>query len=128
MSAKMYASLIGPALSLLFTVSMVNAVHAQHGGAPGSAMPGMQMPGMDSPKPTEAPGAESTQAGYAAIDTSQAVQQRIGVKLGSVEETALTMKTRTVGIVRPDETKVAHIHLKTEGGSRSSSCPSRAKG
>ncbi len=25
------------------------------------------------------------------------------------------MKIRAVGIVRPDETKVAHIHLKTEG-------------
>lgn len=114
MLAKMYPSLIGWAL-VLSAATLVNVAHAQHGAASGGDMPGMQMPGMDPPKPTEAPAAESAPAGYAAIDTSKAVQQRIGVKLGSVVETALTMTTRTVGIVRPDETKVAHIHLKTEG-------------
>ena len=43
------------------------------------------------------------------------MQQRIGVTLGQVEQTPLIMRIRTVGIVRPDETKLAHIHLKTEG-------------
>jgi Cu(I)/Ag(I) efflux system membrane fusion protein len=43
------------------------------------------------------------------------VQQRIGVTLGTVRRTPLTMTIRTVGIVRPNETKLAHIHLKTEG-------------
>src|SRR5207249_9112452 len=32
-----------------------------------------------------------------------------------VEKGPLKMSLRTVGIVRPDETKVARVHLKTEG-------------
>lgn len=118
MPTKRYGSLMGPALSALFIVNVVHGVHAQHaqhGGASDGARPGMQVPGVDAPRPADAPAANSTQAGYATIDTSQTVQQRIGVQLGNVEETALTMTTRTVGIVRPDETKVAHIHLKTDG-------------
>ena len=35
--------------------------------------------------------------------------------LGKATQTPLTMVIRTVGIVRPNETKLAHIHLKTEG-------------
>jgi Cu(I)/Ag(I) efflux system membrane fusion protein len=43
------------------------------------------------------------------------VQQRIGVSLGKVERATLTMTIRAVGIVQPNESKVAHIHVKTEG-------------
>lgn len=53
--------------------------------------------------------------GYAEVSIAAEVQQRIGVTLGTVRRTPLTMTIRTVGIVRPDETKLAHIHLKTEG-------------
>jgi Cu(I)/Ag(I) efflux system membrane fusion protein len=49
------------------------------------------------------------------VSIAPEVQQRIGVTLGTIQEAALAMTIRTVGIVRPDETKVAHIHLKTEG-------------
>jgi Cu(I)/Ag(I) efflux system membrane fusion protein len=35
--------------------------------------------------------------------------------LGKVEQTPLEMSVRTVGIVRPNESKLAHIHLKAEG-------------
>jgi Cu(I)/Ag(I) efflux system membrane fusion protein len=110
MSRKRYGSLAGPALATLLIFSIVHSVHGQQGAAPGGTMPGMEMP-----KASDAPTAKSTLAGYAEVGTSQEVQQRIGVMLGSVEETPLTMTVRTVGIVRPNETKVAHIHLKTEG-------------
>src|ERR1019366_230584 len=77
------------------------------------------MPGMDMPKDAkQAPAATTSTmppAGYADIKINQDVQQRIGVTVGKVEQTPLTMTIRGVGIVRPDETRVAHVHLKTEG-------------
>jgi Cu(I)/Ag(I) efflux system membrane fusion protein len=102
--------LIGPALATLLTFSMVQYAHGQDKAAPGGTMPGMQMP-----KQADTPADKSKPPGYAELTVAQEVQQRIGVTLGSVEETPLTMTIRAVGIVRPDETKVAHIHLKTEG-------------
>lgn len=87
----------------LLIIGIVHSVYAQ------DTMPGMQMP-----KPADTATA-SNPPGFAEVNISQAVQQRIGVMVGQVEETPLTMTIRSVGIVRPDETKVAHIHLKTEG-------------
>jgi Cu(I)/Ag(I) efflux system membrane fusion protein len=84
----------------------------------GSSMPGMNMPatGNDaSTKPDTAPQADRPPKGFANVVISPEVQQRIGVAVGKVEETPLTMNIRAVGIVRPNETKVEHIHLKTEG-------------
>jgi Cu(I)/Ag(I) efflux system membrane fusion protein len=43
------------------------------------------------------------------------VQQRIGVTVGEVEKGPLVMTVRTVGIVQPNEKKIARVHLKTEG-------------
>jgi Cu(I)/Ag(I) efflux system membrane fusion protein len=67
--------------------------------------------------PTSHDSREATGAppGYTEVDVAREIKQRIGVTLANVEETALTMNIRAVGIVRPDETKVAHIHLKTDG-------------
>ncbi len=42
--------------------------------------------------------------GYAEVHVGPDVQQRIGVTLGKVEQTPLTMTIRAVGIVRPNET------------------------
>lgn len=53
--------------------------------------------------------------GQAEVTLPGEVRQRIGVTVGRVEKAPLRMTVRTVGIVRPDETKVAHIHLRTEG-------------
>ncbi|HEX2939965.1 MAG TPA: efflux RND transporter periplasmic adaptor subunit, partial [Rhodopila sp.] len=54
-------------------------------------------------------------AGYTDIHVPGEIRQRIGVITGRVEEVPLTMSIRAVGIVQPNETKVDHIHLKTEG-------------
>lgn len=59
--------------------------------------------------------ADNLPAGYTDIHVPGEMRQRIGVITGRVEEVPLTMSIRAVGIVRPDETKVDHIHLKTEG-------------
>jgi len=111
MSAKRYTRLIGLALALPVVFNAVHYAYAQ--GRPG---PGATMPGMEMPKPANAPTSiGAIPQGYTEVGITPEVQQRIGVTLGKVLQTPLTMTLRTVGIVRPDETKVAHIHLKTEG-------------
>ena len=72
-------------------------------------MPGMEMGGM------EEVGAALRVKGYAEVEVAADVQQRIGVTVGEVERAPLHMSVRTVGIVRPDETKTFHIHVRTEG-------------
>ena len=76
-------------------------------------MSGMQgMPGMDDPgEMAEPPGME----GYTSVGLSAEMQQRIGVTIGTVDRSPLEMSVRTVGIVQPNETQVAHLHLKTNG-------------
>jgi len=103
MSMKRGGSPITSALGTLLLFGIVQGVPAQQ------SMPGMQMPKSADVTSIRNP------PGFAEINVAQEVQQRIGVMLGRAEETPLTMKIRAVGIVRPDETKVAHIHLKTEG-------------
>ncbi|MEY9180566.1 efflux RND transporter periplasmic adaptor subunit [Bradyrhizobium sp. USDA 313] len=103
MSMKRIGTLIGSALAALLVVSVIQGVHAE------DAMPGMKMP-----KATDA-ATKGDLAGFAEINVTGEVQQRIGVTTGKAEETPLAMNIRAVGIIRPDETKVAHIHLKTEG-------------
>lgn len=111
MSTKYYGRLNGLALAILLTLSSIPYVHGQ-----GASPPGRTMPGMEMPKPADIPTAKGTPPpGYADVAIGQDIQQRIGVALGKVEQMPLTMTIRTVGIVRADETKVAHIHLKTEG-------------
>jgi Cu(I)/Ag(I) efflux system membrane fusion protein len=74
----------------------------------------MNMPGMDMGS-TRGEGASSGVAGYAALEVGPEVQQRIGVTVGRVEREPLRMSVRTVGIIRPDETKEARIHLRADG-------------
>jgi membrane fusion protein, copper/silver efflux system len=92
----------------LAAVAAVIAVYSAD-GQPESARP-EPMSGMDMPAAKD-----STPPGYAEVRISPEVQQRIGVTLGRVARTPLNMTIRTVGIVQPDETRVAHIHVKTEG-------------
>jgi Cu(I)/Ag(I) efflux system membrane fusion protein len=71
------------------------------------------MPGMDG-------GTSDVDAGgavpqHADLTIGPEIQQRIGVTLGKVKNAPLEVKIRTVGIVRPDETKMTNVQLKTEG-------------
>jgi Cu(I)/Ag(I) efflux system membrane fusion protein len=81
-----------------------------HKEAGGQDMGGMDMSGMNM-------GSNSSSAvpDHEEMSIPYEVQQRIGVTVGRVEEASLRMSVRTVGIVRPDETRVVHIHLRTEG-------------
>lgn len=71
-------------------------------------MPMKDMPGMESAKPSQV-------AGHAKVVIPPEVQQRIGVTVGEVQRGPLRMGVQTVGIVQPNETKIARIHLRTEG-------------
>ncbi|MCL5278749.1 MAG: efflux RND transporter periplasmic adaptor subunit [Planctomycetes bacterium] len=77
---------------------------------PGMEMPGTKMPGVETPPSTPA-----APEGLSAVSIGPAIQQRIGVTLGRAQVTPLVMRIRTVGIVKPNETTLAHVHLKTEG-------------
>ena len=103
MSIERAGSRIRSAVGALLAFAIIQGVYAQD-----------NMPGMKMPEAADAP-AKGGLPGFAEIGVTKEVQQRIGVTLGTAEETPLTMKIRAVGIIRPDETKVAHIHLKTEG-------------
>src|ERR1035441_1724635 len=118
MATNKKASLLAIVLIGAVIVGTARHVHATEQSGSTNAKPDA-MPGMDMSK-TSKPASPSTTAsappsGYADIDVNQEVQQRIGVTVGRVEQTPLTMSIRAVGIVRPDETRVAHVHLKTEG-------------
>lgn len=101
---------------MLLVLGVVLYVWGQGQGTAGERAGHGDMPGMEMPRPTTAPTTTTAPlTDFAEVTLAPAVQQRIGVTLGRAEQTPLTMHIRTVGIVRPDETKVAHIHLKTEG-------------
>jgi Cu(I)/Ag(I) efflux system membrane fusion protein len=85
-------------------------VHHDKGGM-GMDMPGMDMGSMPKGERDKA----SPVPGHAEVTLPGEVRQRIGVTVGKVEEAPLRMSVRTVGIVQSDETKVAHVHLRTEG-------------
>lgn len=95
------------AVAALLALDMSPDASVRASAAQPETMP--NMPGMDMSQPNPTP------PGYAPIQLAPEVQQRIGVTLGRVEEAPLNMTIRAVGIVETDETKIAQIHVKTEG-------------
>jgi len=78
---------------------------------PGMDMPAMQMgdmPKRESQEPSDVPG-------YAPLMIAQDIQQRIGVTLGTVKREPLRMSVGAVGIVHPNETTTARVHLRANG-------------
>ena len=75
---------------------------------------GMNMPGMDMGSMGHS-GRDSKVPGHSEVNLPWEVRQRIGVTVAKVEQGRLRMSIRTVGIVGPDETRLAKVHLKTEG-------------
>jgi len=111
MSMKRCGHLGRLALTALLILTVSPGIGEERKSTPDKTMSGMEMPGSsDASKTGGAP-----PSGFAEVRIAPEVQQRIGVTLGTVRRTPLIMTIRTVGIVRPDETKVRHIHLKTEG-------------
>jgi Cu(I)/Ag(I) efflux system membrane fusion protein len=80
--------------------SGAHAGHAGHGG--------MSMPQSDRGEPSSIPG-------YSVVNITADRQQLIGVRTGKVEHGRLQMSTRAVGIVEPDQTRLARIHTRISG-------------
>jgi Cu(I)/Ag(I) efflux system membrane fusion protein len=60
-------------------------------------------------------GEPSSIPGYAVVKITADRQQAIGVRTGKVEHDRLQMSTRAVGIVEPDQTRLARIHTRISG-------------
>jgi membrane fusion protein, copper/silver efflux system len=108
---------VASAVGVVVVVGVGGGVwYAQHQGwlGHGSEATGSdhsKMAGMTMPASTDQTGVK----GHAEVTIPGEVRQRIGVTVGKVEQAPLRMTIRTIGIVQADETKVAHVHLRTEG-------------
>jgi Cu(I)/Ag(I) efflux system membrane fusion protein len=83
-----------------------SAGHAALGGHAGHG--GMTMPTGSGGEPSKLPG-------YAIVTITPERQQLIGVRTGKVERDHLLMFIRAVGIIEPDQTRLARIHTRVSG-------------
>jgi Cu(I)/Ag(I) efflux system membrane fusion protein len=88
-------------------------------------------PGADQPRPAEpaptghaghgglstepATGDRAPLPGYSVVAITPERQQLIGVRTGPVERDRLLMSIRAVGIIEPDQTRLARIHTRISG-------------
>jgi Cu(I)/Ag(I) efflux system membrane fusion protein len=79
--------------------------HAGHGGM---SMPGMNMSQTSTSEPSKIPG-------YSIVQISPQRQQLIGVRTGRVTKDRLLMSIRAVGIIEPDQTRLARLHTRIGG-------------
>jgi Cu(I)/Ag(I) efflux system membrane fusion protein len=91
------------------------AAPPEHGGNAGHS--GMSMPGMEMPETAEAKtGAEPSKLpGYSTVTITPERQQLIGVRIGEVKRDKLLMSIRAVGIIEPDQTRLARIQTRVSG-------------
>jgi Cu(I)/Ag(I) efflux system membrane fusion protein len=85
------------------TASGARAGHAGHAGHGGMSMP--QVGG----------GEPSKILGYSVVQISPERQQLIGVRAGRVKKDRLLMSIRAVGIIEPDQTRLARLHTRVSG-------------
>jgi Cu(I)/Ag(I) efflux system membrane fusion protein len=81
---------------------------AAAGGHAGHGMPGMNMQQGE-------PGQPSSLPGHAIVKIARERQQLIGVRTGKVQRDRLLMFVRAVGIVEPDQTRLARIQTRISG-------------
>jgi membrane fusion protein, copper/silver efflux system len=89
----------------------------ESGGMAGMNMPGMNMPGgemtgMDHPQHEAV---KELVPGHVMVQLSEGRQQLIGVKTGTVERDELLMSIRAVGIIEPDQTRLARVQTRISG-------------
>jgi Cu(I)/Ag(I) efflux system membrane fusion protein len=89
-----------------------HADHPANGGQPGMGGHAGHG-GMSMPKPEG--GEASPIPGYSIVKISAERQQRIGIRTGKVERDRLLMSIRAVGIIEPDQTRLARIHTRISG-------------
>jgi Cu(I)/Ag(I) efflux system membrane fusion protein len=68
----------------------------------------MSMPPAGGGEPSKLPG-------YSVVQITPDRQQLIGVRTGKVRKDRLLMSIRAVGIIEPDQTRLAHLHTRVSG-------------
>jgi Cu(I)/Ag(I) efflux system membrane fusion protein len=89
--------------------------HTAHEPAEPGRMPGGHAGHGGGPMRPQEPGEPSTIPGYAVVKISPERQQLIGVRTGKVVKDRLLMSIRAVGIIEPDQTRLARIHTRVSG-------------
>ena len=103
-----------PTRRVLYYVDSMNPAYKSD--KPGAAPDGMALQPVYPDTPTGTTGeATRTSVPPGAIKISPERQQLIGVKFATVELAGDTRSIRTVGRVTYDETRVAHVHTRTDG-------------
>lgn len=99
------------------TGGAASAAHDEHAGHSGMNMPGMEMPGMEMPASADSKtGAQPSKLpGYSTVSITPERQQLIGVRIGEVKRDKLLMSIRAVGIIEPDQTRLARIQTRVSG-------------
>jgi len=80
-----------------------------------SDQPGKDSMGMDRVSFEVTTGGEPAPAGLATVSITPAARERMGVTLGTVEKRRLIREIRTSARIVPDETRLYHVTVKTDG-------------
>ena len=104
-----------PARRVLYYVDSMNPAYKSD--KPGAAPDGMALQPVYADESTAPNGGDATRSALppGAIRIAPERQQLIGVKFATVELAGDTRTIRTVGKVTFDETRVAHVHTRTDG-------------
>lgn len=84
-------------------------------GASSESVSGMDMPNMPGMDRSQHEPAKPALPGHVMVQLSEARQQLIGVKIGRVERDRLRMSLRAVGIIEPDQTRLARVQTRVSG-------------
>ncbi len=106
---------VAPARRVLYYVDTMNPAYKSD--KPGAAPDGMALEPVYADDSTASTGGDATRSSLppGAIKISPERQQLIGVKFATVELAGETRSIRAVGKVAFDETRVAHVHTRTDG-------------
>jgi Cu(I)/Ag(I) efflux system membrane fusion protein len=115
-----YAHVSGRLAPIYHTLGLHSLANmaAEHGspstaGAGHAGHSGMNMPGMDM---SSGAGSEpSAVTGHAVVTITPEKQQLIGVRSGRVEKGRLLMAIRAVGVIEPDQTRLARVQTRISG-------------
>lgn len=84
----------------------------EHAGMPGMDMSAKETPGRDL---SQQQAAGKSVPGHVTVQLSEMRQQLIGVRTGRVERDRRVMTIRAVGIIEPDQTRLARVQTRIKG-------------
>lgn len=110
-----WAHFTGRLAPLYHSLGLHSAHQATQGPEGGPAPGGHAGHGGTGTAPGTGGGEPSPVGGHAVVTISPERQQLIGVRTGKVRSGRLVMSVRAVGIIEPDQTRLARIHTRVSG-------------